>query len=130
MDAQQSNRAHRSNSKRNTAKQKLHSQGNNVKAFAFAKPGKLQRQAGRTSDLSEKKLHVPMVDRSYQLGEQLTTDVFGPINGKYGLVMKDKYSQYCLGRILNSRKEVSQKSIEMLKVFKNLLRLQGGSTII
>lgn len=64
MDAQQSNKEHRGNSKRKTAKQKLHSQGRNDKAFAFAKPGKLQKQATRSSDLNEKKFHVPMVDRT------------------------------------------------------------------
>lgn len=64
MDSLQSNKSHRGGSKRNTAKQKLHSQGKNAKAFAFAKPGKLQRQATRSSDLGEKKYHVPMVDRT------------------------------------------------------------------
>lgn len=65
MDTQQSNKAHRAgNSKKNTAKKKLHSQGKNAKAFAFAKPGKLQRQATRSSDLGEKRFHVPMVDRT------------------------------------------------------------------
>jgi ribosome biogenesis protein BMS1 len=64
MDTQQSNKEHRGNSRKNTAKQKLHSQGKNAKAFAFAKPGKLQRQATRSSDLGEKRFHVPMVDRT------------------------------------------------------------------
>lgn len=64
MDSQQSNKTHRGNSRKNTAKQKLHSQGKNAKAFAFAKPGKLQRQAIRSSDLGEKKYHVPMIDRT------------------------------------------------------------------
>ncbi|ODQ48714.1 hypothetical protein PICMEDRAFT_14244 [Pichia membranifaciens NRRL Y-2026] len=65
MDSQQSNKTHRGGgAKKNTAKQKLHSQGKNAKAFAFAKPGKLQRQATRSSDLGEKKYHVPMVDRT------------------------------------------------------------------
>ncbi|KAG0686455.1 Glycoside hydrolase 2 (Mannanase, beta-galactosidase), partial [Pichia californica] len=64
MDSQQANKTHRGNSRKNTAKQKLHSQGKNAKAFAFAKPGKLQRQAIRSSDLGEKKFHVPMIDRT------------------------------------------------------------------
>ena len=64
MDSQQSNKSHRGSSRKSTAKQKLHSQGKNVKAFAFAKPGKLQRQATRSSDLGEKRFHVPMVDRT------------------------------------------------------------------
>ncbi|KAG7886021.1 hypothetical protein KL936_005127 [Ogataea polymorpha] len=64
MDTQQSNKPHRSNSKRTTAKMKLSSQGQNAKAFAVSRPGKLQKQATRSSDLNEKKLHVPMIDRS------------------------------------------------------------------
>ncbi|KAH6607416.1 hypothetical protein Trco_003729 [Trichoderma cornu-damae] len=35
----------------------------NPKAFAFSNPGKLQRQAARSSDIKEKRLHVPLVDR-------------------------------------------------------------------
>ncbi|OAR00078.1 hypothetical protein LLEC1_05382, partial [Akanthomyces lecanii] len=35
----------------------------NPKAFAFARPGKLQRQAARSSDIKEKRFHVPLVDR-------------------------------------------------------------------
>ncbi|KAG7845518.1 hypothetical protein KL941_003364 [Ogataea angusta] len=64
MDTQQSNKPHRSNSKRTTAKMKLSSQGQNAKAFAVSRPGKLQKQAKRSSDLNEKKLHVPMIDRN------------------------------------------------------------------
>ncbi|KAG7754275.1 hypothetical protein KL947_005085 [Ogataea haglerorum] len=64
MDTQQSNKPHRSNSKRATAKMKLSSQGKNAKAFAVSRPGKLQKQAKRSSDLNEKKLHVPMIDRT------------------------------------------------------------------
>jgi ribosome biogenesis protein BMS1 len=64
MDSQQSNKTHRGNARKNTAKQKLHSQGKNAKAFAFAKPGKLHRQAVRSSDLGEKRFHVPMIDRT------------------------------------------------------------------
>ncbi|KAI0593099.1 hypothetical protein F4775DRAFT_579438 [Biscogniauxia sp. FL1348] len=35
----------------------------NPKAFAFSRPGKLQRAAARSHDLHEKRLHVPLVDR-------------------------------------------------------------------
>ncbi|CDR40049.1 CYFA0S04e02520g1_1 [Cyberlindnera fabianii] len=64
MDGQQSNKAHRGESKKMGAKKKLHSQGHNAKAFAVNAPRKLERMAKRTSDLNEKKLHVPMVDRT------------------------------------------------------------------
>jgi ribosome biogenesis protein BMS1 len=61
---EQSNKPHRGESKKNTAKKKLHTQGHNAKAFAVSAPGKLQRMAKRTSDMNEKKLHVPMIDRT------------------------------------------------------------------
>ncbi|QPG74264.1 hypothetical protein FOA43_001589 [Brettanomyces nanus] len=64
MSTQQSNKAHIGNSKRKSAKEKLRSQGRNVKAFALSKPGKAMRQIARSSDLKEKRLHVPMVDRT------------------------------------------------------------------
>ncbi|TQV98810.1 hypothetical protein V2A60_007492 [Cordyceps javanica] len=35
----------------------------NPKAFAFARPGKLQRTAARSSDIKERRFHVPLVDR-------------------------------------------------------------------
>lgn len=64
METKQSNKQHRVASRRNTAKKKLHMNGNNAKAFAVSAPGKLQRQAMRSQDVNEKKLHVPMVDRT------------------------------------------------------------------
>ncbi|KAG7663243.1 BMS1 [[Candida] subhashii] len=65
MDAQQqSNKAHRGGSNRTTAKKKLHQNGQNIKAFAVSAPRKLERMARRTHDVNEKKLHVPMVDRT------------------------------------------------------------------
>lgn len=66
MDStQQLNKPHRGNDgKKNTAKKKLHQNGNNVKAFAVAAPKKLEKQARRSHDVNEKRLHVPMVDRT------------------------------------------------------------------
>ncbi|KAM9909189.1 hypothetical protein OXX69_005655, partial [Metschnikowia pulcherrima] len=61
----QSNKPHRGgDGKRTTAKKKLHQQGHNAKAFAVSAPRKLERMARRTHDVNEKKLHVPMVDRT------------------------------------------------------------------
>ncbi|PSR79330.1 hypothetical protein BD289DRAFT_375624 [Coniella lustricola] len=37
--------------------------GQNPKAFAVHRPGKLQKQAARSGDIREKRLHVPLVDR-------------------------------------------------------------------
>lgn len=62
---EQTNKPHRGgDGNKKTAKKKLHQNGFNAKAFAVAAPGKLQRQARRTHDKNEKKLHVPMVDRT------------------------------------------------------------------
>ncbi|KAH3688654.1 hypothetical protein WICPIJ_000345 [Wickerhamomyces pijperi] len=64
MDSKQSNKSHHGGSTKTPAKKKLHTQGHNAKAFAVNAPMKLQRQAMRSSDVNEKKLHVPMVDRT------------------------------------------------------------------
>lgn len=66
MDStQQLNKPHRGNDgKKVTAKKKLHQNGHNVKAFAVAAPRKLERQARRSHDVNEKRLHVPMMDRT------------------------------------------------------------------
>ncbi|RLV94185.1 Ribosome biogenesis protein BMS1 [Spathaspora sp. JA1] len=65
MDApKQANKAHRGGSTKTTAKKKLHQNGTNIKAFAVSAPRKLERMARRTHDVNEKKLHVPMVDRT------------------------------------------------------------------
>ncbi|OBA21322.1 DUF663-domain-containing protein [Metschnikowia bicuspidata var. bicuspidata NRRL YB-4993] len=61
----QLNKPHRgSDGKRTTAKKKLHQQGHNAKAFAVSAPRKLERMARRSHDVNEKKLHVPMVNRT------------------------------------------------------------------
>ncbi|RDA91668.1 hypothetical protein CP533_0068, partial [Ophiocordyceps camponoti-saundersi (nom. inval.)] len=44
-------------------KKKKQSGDRNPKAFAFSKPGKLQKTAARSQDIKEKRLHVPLVDR-------------------------------------------------------------------
>lgn len=65
MDStQQSNKAHRGGTRKSTAKQKLHQHGQNKKAFAVSAPRKLERMAKRSHDVNERKLHVPMVDRT------------------------------------------------------------------
>ncbi|GME78475.1 unnamed protein product [Ambrosiozyma monospora] len=60
----QANKAHRGSSNKTPNKKKLHSQGYNAKAFTVSRPGKLQKQAKRTSEMTEKRMHVPMVDRT------------------------------------------------------------------
>ncbi|QIX01180.1 hypothetical protein AMS68_006697 [Peltaster fructicola] len=50
----------------------------NPKAFAFSAPGKLDRQAKRSHDVREKKLHVPLVDRLPEEAPPLVVGVVGP----------------------------------------------------
>ncbi|EDO19393.1 hypothetical protein Kpol_1002p40 [Vanderwaltozyma polyspora DSM 70294] len=61
---EQSNKPHRKVKEKNTAKKKLHTQGHNAKAFAVSAPGKMAKTMLRSSDVRERKLHVPMVDRT------------------------------------------------------------------
>lgn len=56
-------------------------------------------------------------------GERLCVDVMGPIDGKYGLTMTDSFSKFMIGSVLESRSEVSEKTIDIIKKFINLLRL-------
>ncbi|GAB0132713.1 hypothetical protein EsDP_00001141 [Epichloe bromicola] len=48
---------------RKSKEKKKHTGENNPKAFAFSKPGKLQKAAARSQDIKERRLHVPLVDR-------------------------------------------------------------------
>jgi hypothetical protein len=75
MSEQQQNRPHR---KTKEKKNKSEHGGVNPKAFAFAKPGKLQRQAARSHDVKEKRLHVPLVDRIPEDPPPLIVAVVGP----------------------------------------------------
>jgi ribosome biogenesis protein BMS1 len=71
---QQTNRPHRP-----VKEKKKHEKGQkNVKAFAVANPGRLQRQAVRSSDLKEKRLHVPLVDRIPEEAPPIVVAVVGP----------------------------------------------------
>ncbi|KAH1792111.1 hypothetical protein KXX36_004121 [Aspergillus fumigatus] len=68
----QANRAHR------PAKEKKKYSGPNPKAFAFSNPGKGGRQAARSHDIKEKRLHVPLVDRLPEEAPPLVVAVVGP----------------------------------------------------
>jgi ribosome biogenesis protein BMS1 len=72
----QTNKPHRN---RKTKERKKHDNASpNPKAFAFAKPGKLQRAAARSHDKKEKRLHVPLVDRIPEDPPPLVVAVVGP----------------------------------------------------
>ncbi|KAJ5093592.1 Ribosome biogenesis protein bms1 [Penicillium angulare] len=69
---QQSNRSHR------PAKEKKKYEGQNPRAFAYANPGKLNRQAARSHDVKEKRLHVPQVDRMPEEAPPTVVAIVGP----------------------------------------------------
>lgn len=74
---EQVHRAHRAS--KTKSKNKKHD-GNqpNPKAFAFAAPGRLRKQAARSHDVKEKRLHVPLVDRLPEEAPPLIVGVVGP----------------------------------------------------
>ncbi|KAG9924665.1 DUF663-domain-containing protein, partial [Aureobasidium melanogenum] len=74
MSENQTNRPHRA-----TKEKKAPTTGErNPKAFAFARPGKLQKQAARSHDVKEKRLHVPLVDRLPEEAPPIVVGVVGP----------------------------------------------------
>jgi ribosome biogenesis protein BMS1 len=76
---EQTNKVHRKSKDDNkSSKKKLHVNGHNAKAFAVAAPGRLERQARRTHDVTEKKFHVPMVDRTPDEPPPVLIAVVGP----------------------------------------------------
>ncbi|KAM0724200.1 hypothetical protein Q7P37_000082 [Cladosporium fusiforme] len=71
---QQTHTAHRP-----AKKEKAKSSGQpNPKAFAFNAPGKLAKNAARSGDVKEKRLHVPLVDRLPEDQPPLIVGVVGP----------------------------------------------------
>ncbi|KAL9084550.1 MAG: hypothetical protein Q9159_005168 [Coniocarpon cinnabarinum] len=72
--SEQVNKAHRKSKEK-----KQRPQGaENPKAHAFAKPGKYQKQAARSSEIKERRLHVPLVDRIPEEAPPLVVGVVGP----------------------------------------------------
>ncbi|KAK3503038.1 hypothetical protein B0T13DRAFT_462476 [Neurospora crassa] len=59
----QAHKPHRASKKSKEKGASKHTGEKNPKAFAFSNPGKLARQAARSHDIKEKRLHVPAVDR-------------------------------------------------------------------
>ncbi|KAF2760544.1 DUF663-domain-containing protein [Pseudovirgaria hyperparasitica] len=71
--SEQVNRAHRK-----TKDKKASTSERNPKAFAVTNPRKLQRQAARSHDVKEKKLHVPLVDRLPEEAPPTVVAIVGP----------------------------------------------------
>ncbi|TIA57573.1 putative ribosome biogenesis protein [Aureobasidium pullulans] len=74
MSENQTNRPHRATKEKKAA----HTGDRNPKAFAFSRPGKLQKQAARSHDVKEKRLHVPLVDRLPEEAPPIVVGVVGP----------------------------------------------------
>ncbi|KIX06382.1 uncharacterized protein Z518_04358 [Rhinocladiella mackenziei CBS 650.93] len=93
----QSNRPHRASKE----KKKPKKGEKNVKAFAVANPGRLAKQAVRSSDIKEKRLHVPQVDRIPEEAPPIIVAVVGPPGvGKSTLIKSliKRYSKQTLSR--------------------------------
>ncbi|KAK5943813.1 Glycoside hydrolase 2 (Mannanase, beta-galactosidase) [Knufia obscura] len=84
----------------------------NVKAFAVANPGKLAKAAVRTSDIREKRLHVPQVDRIPEEAPPIVTAVVGPPGvGKTTLIKSliKRYSKQTLSHPVGPLTVVTSK---------------------
>jgi ribosome biogenesis protein BMS1 len=73
MADNQSNRPHRPGKEK-----KAHTGGPNPKAFAYAAPGRLKKQAARSTEVKERRLHVPLVDRLPEEAPPIVVAVVGP----------------------------------------------------
>ncbi|KZF23504.1 ribosome biogenesis protein BMS1 [Xylona heveae TC161] len=89
----QANRPHRK-SKSKDKKQPQQSGQQNPKAFAYANPGKLQKQAARSHDVKEKKLHVPLVDRLPEEAPPIVVAVVGPSGVGKSTLIKSLIKRY------------------------------------
>ncbi|KAJ6256945.1 Ribosome biogenesis protein bms1 [Drechslerella dactyloides] len=107
----QANTPHRP-SKTKGKKKSKHTGGPNPKAFAFANPGKLAKQARRSHDVKEKKLHVPLVDRLPEEAPPLVVAVVGPPGtGKTTLIksLVRRYTKHTLSSIAGPITVVTSK---------------------
>ncbi|KAK9464961.1 hypothetical protein V1512DRAFT_277839 [Lipomyces arxii] len=74
---EQQNKTHRA-VRTKSQKSSVHNDGKNAKAFAVSAPRKLERQARRSRDVTEKRYHVPMVDRTPEEPPPVIVAVVGP----------------------------------------------------
>ncbi|KAL8676778.1 MAG: hypothetical protein Q9186_006726, partial [Xanthomendoza sp. 1 TL-2023] len=103
----QANRPHRK-----TKVKKKHTGDKNPKAFAYANPGKLQKQAARSHDVKEKRLHVPLVDRLPSEPPPIIVAVVGPPGvGKTTLIKSliKRYTKHTLSHPVGPLTVVTSK---------------------
>ncbi|KAL8805255.1 MAG: hypothetical protein Q9200_005487 [Gallowayella weberi] len=103
----QANRPHRK-----TKVKKKHTGDKNPKAFAYANPGKLQKQAARSHDVKEKRLHVPLIDRLPSEPPPLIVAVVGPPGvGKTTLIKSliKRYTKHTLSHPVGPLTVVTSK---------------------
>lgn len=85
----QANRPHRK-----TKEKKQHTGERNPKAFAYAHPGRLAKQAVRSHDIKEKRLHVPLVDRLPEEAPPIIVAVVGPPGVGKSTLIKSLIKRY------------------------------------
>ena len=85
----QANRPHR-----RTKEKKKHTGDRNPKAFGYANPGRLAKQAVRSHDIKEKRLHVPLVDRLPEEAPPIIVAVVGPPGVGKSTLIKSLIKRY------------------------------------
>lgn len=86
--------AHRSHHKTKEKKKKKHTGDRNPKAFAYANPGRLAKQAVRSHDIKEKRLHVPLIDRLPEEAPPIIVAVVGPPGVGKSTLIKSLIKRY------------------------------------
>ncbi|KAL8807206.1 MAG: hypothetical protein Q9182_000888 [Xanthomendoza sp. 2 TL-2023] len=97
---------------RKTKTKKKHTGDKNPKAFAYANPGKLQKQAARSHDVQEKRLHVPLIDRLPSEPPPIIVAVVGPPGvGKTTLIKSliKRYTKHTLSHPVGPLTVVTSK---------------------
>lgn len=86
----QANRPHH----KTKEKKKKHTGDRNPKAFAYANPGRLAKQAVRSHDIKEKRLHVPLIDRLPEEAPPIIVAVVGPPGVGKSTLIKSLIKRY------------------------------------
>ncbi|EEH05896.1 GTP binding protein Bms1 [Histoplasma capsulatum G186AR] len=93
----QTNRPHRKSKEKK--KKNRDQAGANPKAFAVAHAGRLQKQAARSHDIKEKRLHVPLVDRLPEEAPPIVVTVVGPPGVGKTTLIKSLIKRYTKQRL-------------------------------